>query len=41
MKIRYIPCFREWLNETIVLYPEYNRAEYFNRLYYLYTRKFK
>ena len=41
MKAKYIPYFRKWLSEAIISHPEYNQAIYFNRLYNLYTRKFR
>lgn len=41
MKVRHIPGFIIWLNQVQKHNPEYNDVKYFNRLFALYTKKFK
>jgi hypothetical protein len=41
MKVKHIPGFRRWMKEVIDFHPTYNDVKYFNRMYKLYTRKFR
>jgi len=39
MKVKDIPDFQVYIREVIKVYPIYNQAKYFNRLFALFTRK--